>query len=572
MRRRGIVAAVTVALFAVGAGAGAQSALAAKENVLVISRANNGSEGQTLAAVLRSLDYTVTLTGSLPSKLSSYSAVWGIMAYTGFTEEEQGALEGYVKGGGRLYLTAERPCCEELNLADQNIARAVLKNQSIVVGQQGDISGPLTFNPAAEDSITQSPNTLHEFPADAPGGMAGLGGVESPNVLASNGTTPVGAVFDEHDMVNHKGRLVIYGDIDWLAGYYAGGGGGIPVARRHNGGATRPHALIGGEETPDAATTRRRVVENIQDFLEKTPGRVSPSAAQYVGLGDSYASGLGSFSYLEGTTGKNGCYRAKEGYIEDIATELGLSLDFAACAGAKIGDLWEGKNAQLKEIGPETELVTLSIGGNDVGFASVLESCVSGAFSPGKKGCAARDQAAATEALEWLRYGRAPGSYEEPGGHAKSKNKVPLPSLQELYEAILAQAPKAEVIIVGYPILFESNVEEFHDCQVGTANGVIKLTINSNDVEWLDREAAALDELLEASVSAVRSSTGRDIRFADPRGPFNSHALCDSEGSWINALLFEGFGAPPGRKPESFHPTTTGQEALRLLIDEVGGF
>jgi hypothetical protein len=212
---------------------------------------------------------------------------------------------------------------------------------------------------------------------------------------------------------------------------------------------------VGGGGEGGGATTRVQVIENIQDFLEGTPTRVR-SSAEYVGLGDSYASGLGSFSYISGTTGKNGCYRATNGYIEDIATEYGLSLDFAACSGARIGDLWEGKKAQLTQIGPETRYVTLSIGGNDVGFSSVLESCIGGLYAKGGKGCAGRDEAAVLEALNWLRYGREPGNYTLPGGHGKSKNSERLPSLEELYETIVEQAPGVELVVVGYPNLFES--------------------------------------------------------------------------------------------------------------------
>ncbi len=564
MRRLAMVAAITTVLAAAGAAVDAGAAFASKGKVLVFARANNGSEGGTAAAVLRSLGYTVTLTDTLPATLSGYSSVWSVTAYAGFSPEQEETFETYLRAGGRLYLTGERPCCEALDLSDQEIARAVLKNQEIVVGQQGDIPGELTFNPQAEDNITTEPNVLNEFPASAPGGIAGIGNISARNVLASNGTIAVGGVFDEHDMTSGKGRLVIYMDIDWLSGYSTGGGG-IPEARRGSTGA-RPQVLVGG----GGATTRVEVIENIEDFLEKTPTRVTPASAEYVGLGDSYASGLGSFSYLPGTTGKNGCYRATNGYIEDIATEFKLSLGFAACSGATIGNLWEGKDAQLKQVGPATTAVTLSIGGNDVGFSSVLQSCIGGLVAKGGKGCASRDAAAAETALGWLRNGREPGKYELPGGHASSKNKQRLPSLQELYDAILQQAPSAELVVVGYPLLFETGEPQISDCQVGTAGGLDKLTIAASDVEWIDHETDALDEVIEQAVHAAQASTGRNIIFADPRAAFTSHGLCDAETAYINALLFEGI--IPSPKPESFHPTTEGQEVLRDVIEGVGLF
>ncbi len=572
MRRSAMLVAMTAVLLAAGAATAAGTAFAAKENVLVYARATNGSEGATAANALRSLGYTVTLTTALPAKLSVYSSVWSIRAYEGFSSEEESALESYVSGGGRLYLTGERPCCEALDLSDQEIARAVLKNKEIVVGQQGDIPGSLTFNPQAKDSITKAPNELTTFLASEPGGIAGIGSLTGPNVLASNGTTAVGAVFDEHDMSDGKGRLVIYMDIDWLAG--AGGGGVIIDARPDRRTGARPGAAVGGGgggETPPGSA-RLQEIENIQDFLEKSTARTPPPSAEYVGLGDSYASGLGSFSYLSGTTGKNGCYRASNGYIENLSFLYALSLDFAACAGATIDNLWEGAKAQLKQVGPLTRYATLSIGGNDVGFASVLQSCIGGLVSTGGKGCAARDTPAAETALGWLRYGREPGKYELPGGKASDKNAARLPSLEELYEAILEQAPGIHLVVVGYPKLFETGQLEFQDCQVGTAAGLDKLTIAAGDVEWIDHETDLLDELIEQSVDGARSATGGYIEFADPRTAFTGHGLCDSETALINPLLFEGVIPHPKPKPESFHPTAEGQLELLSVIEATGAF
>ncbi len=536
MFRAKIALGAVAAALSFGAVAGAVPAYAAKGNVLVFARANNGLEGGSAAAELRSMGYAVTLTETLPSDLAQYTSVWSILAYEGLTPEEIEELHAYVSGGGKLYLTGERPCCESLDLSDQTLLRSLLKDQEIVVGQQGDIPGELRFNPAAKDHITSEPNVLEEFPASAPGGVAGIGNISAPNVLASNGSIPVGGVFDESDMLDGQGRVVLYMDIDWLRGY-------APPATRH------------------------AVIENIEDFLEKTPKRVAPASDEYVALGDSYASGLGSFSYLEGTTGKkNSCYRATNGYVEEIARESGDSLDFAACAGATIGSLWEGKSSQLVHVGPDTRLVTLSIGGNDVGFSGVLQSCVGGLYSHGGgKGCAERDGPAAEEALGWLRYGREPGKYELPGKRASSTNKQRLPSLVELYEGIIDQAPGAEVIVVGYPLLFESDEPEFTDCQVGTAGGIDKLTIAAGDVQWIVGEEEQLDDLIHESVETARSATGGDIKFADTRPIFLGHGICDTEETWINPLLFEGI-VPPHPKQEDFHPTVTGQEAIHYAI------
>lgn len=547
MRLRISLLVVVLAVGLGGALAGAASAGASKGDVLVLSRANNGAEGEDAASVLTALGYTVTVSESLPAKLSPYSTVWSVLAYEGLSGEEQTSLEQYVRKGGKLFLTGERPCCEELDLSDQNILRAVLSNQSIVVGQQGDLEGPFDFNPNARDGISEDPNHLSAFPADAPGGVAGIGEIGEANVLASNGTTAVGGAFDEGDMSAGKGRVVLYMDIDWLA--QAGRGRGL------------------------------QVVENIQDFLEKTPNHTFSISPEYVALGDSYASGLGSFSYFENAKGKAGpCYRGTDGYVEQIATVEGDTLGFGACAGATISNIVVGKNAQINEVGPNTHLITLSIGGNDVGFSHVLDDCIGGVGAKGGTGCAERDETAAQEAIGWLVYGREPGTYTLPGIESARNTKKPtstnetrLPSLTELYEQIIQKAaPGAQLLVVGYPELFETAILPAQRCQVGTVLGLVKLNVAAEDVEWIDARANELDEAIASAVSIARAETGGRITFVDPRPYFYGGVVCDERGQEdINALQFKGGWHP---KEESFHPTQTGQDLLaEAILNEIGG-
>ena len=227
-------------------------------------------------------------------------------------------------------------------------------------------------------------------------------------------------------------------------------------------------------------------------------------SAQYVALGDSYASGLGSFSYLPGTNkSQNGCDRASDGYVKQLATDLGYALGFEACSGATIDSLIDGSNGQDSALGHDTRVVTLSIGGNDVGFAPILTSCVSGPGSPGRTGCSGRDAAALSKAFGWLEHGRAPGQYMLPGvdargGSDEDTNGEPLPSLVQLYKEVASAAPNAQIIVVGYPELFESSAysvgTETTACKVGTNLGILDYTISAPDVQWLDGEADALDQ------------------------------------------------------------------------------
>jgi hypothetical protein len=786
MRRTLIVRATTMSilLLVLGclAGIGAQQANASKGRVLVIAQPQTSQAGPIVATHLRSLRYPVTVTNSVPQETAEFSAIWYIGVYA-IPQAEQELLEAYVRNGGKLYLTGERPCCEEVNLSDTEIARALLKNQQIVVGQQGDpASGEAPrFNSQAADGITTSPNMLGTFLADLPGGIAGIGDVTSRNVLASDGQTALAGVFDESDMANGRGRLVIYMDYDWLVldepeetarlavmeniqdfldktpkkvpahtanenvlvlathenpkdgldaaaalrslgykvtlllapspklarrraatawqlpklkkygsvwsmmherffdeeeqaateSYVADGGrlylgsnphspetstspnqsiaravlmdqqvavksAGIQSPMEFNTGAldgiaAQPNALrpmptsaagelygveprnvlarsgdavtaaafdetdmssgkgrlvVYPDEWPSAGpdpVVRNAFVENVEDFLEGTPNREPRRTAEYVGLGDSYAAGVGSFEYIPGTAGDGGCYRAVDGYIARIAADDHMSLAFQACLGAVIEDLLESRNErspQLNFVGPDTRAITLTIGGNNVGFAGVLKSCmiphptIPRPGGPLNKECGEVLEAAAAEALGWLLIGRNPGKYKLPGG-GPSRNDQYRPSLQQLYESILYQAPGAELVVVGYPRLFETGRApgDFVSCDV-----LKPLSVRANDVRWINDHTDQLDTAIEEAVRATQEATGRQIRFADPRPAFTTHGLCDTEQAYIHALLPDP--EIPLERPwklnvkkllevhvESFHPTAEGQEALRELIE-----
>lgn len=188
----------------------------ATANSFILNRQDNGVEGQNLAETLAGIGDVVERGSTLPAALDNYGAVWVVMAYGALTPEEISALTQYVAGGGSLYLTGERPCCDALNLSVQSVINGAIKLPDVQIGQLGDIYGQFAPNFAAAGGIAVSPQRLIDFTPDAPGGMAGLGNVTGRNVLVSNGVTPVAGVWDETDMTTGKGRIVILMDIDWL--------------------------------------------------------------------------------------------------------------------------------------------------------------------------------------------------------------------------------------------------------------------------------------------------------------------------------------------------------------------
>ena len=188
----------------------------APPRTFILNRNDNGSEGPALETTLESLGYGADRSSEVPTDLSGYKSVWVVMAYTGLTPAEQIQLADYVRRGGRLYLTGERPCCEILNQTVAPVINSLIRGGGVTVGGLGDIDGGFTINPNAAGQIALTPNPLTAFFPGGPGGMAGLGGVAGRNVLASNGSIPVAGVWDESDMVSGQGRLVVVMDIDWL--------------------------------------------------------------------------------------------------------------------------------------------------------------------------------------------------------------------------------------------------------------------------------------------------------------------------------------------------------------------
>src|SRR5215212_622595 len=89
----------------------------------------------------------------------------------------------------------------------------------------------------------------------------------------------------------------------------------------------------------------------------------------YTALGDSYASGVGTRTYYDDGTA---CRRSPYAYPVLDAARLGATLTFAACGGAGVGT---ALNTQLGSLGPATGYVTLTVGGNDIGFTAVINQC-----------------------------------------------------------------------------------------------------------------------------------------------------------------------------------------------------
>jgi lysophospholipase L1-like esterase len=222
----------------------------------------------------------------------------------------------------------------------------------------------------------------------------------------------------------------------------------------------------------------------------------------YVALGDSYASGTGTRSYI---SDGSSCQRSTYAYPSLIAAQKGYALNFKACSGATIPTV---TNTQLSALTSTTRFVTISVGGNDAGFSSVITECA----QPGW----ASDCDGAIDGAQSFINTTLPGR------------------LSTLYSSIRSRATAAKVVVVGYPRVFNGE-----DCNAGTFFSPAEET-------RLNQTADLLNSKLAAAASA------RGFTFANPTSRFVGHAVCDSV-EWLNGLS--------NPVSESYHPNRAGHSA-----------
>src|SRR5262245_9081112 len=147
-----------------------------------------------------------------------------------------------------------------------------------------------------------------------------------------------------------------------------------PIAAAHTGPHADPCLVIPGiPANVWRQPMRATLVTALATLLALAGGLVTAGQAQaaagpYTALGDSYSSGVGTRNYFadSGT-----CYRGPGAYPALVASRLGAPLTFVACSGAKVPDVLN----QLGSLNASTAFVTVSVGGNDAGFASVITRC-----------------------------------------------------------------------------------------------------------------------------------------------------------------------------------------------------
>lgn len=235
------------------------------------------------------------------------------------------------------------------------------------------------------------------------------------------------------------------------------------------------------------------------------------AGAGYVALGSSFAAGPG----LEPVADEP-CFRSARNYPAQAAEALDLALTDVTCTGAAIDDL----AVQVESVTADTRLVTVTLGGNDVGYSTALEeyACTDIGLCPS----AAVDPAEVDERLATVS-GRLAGA---------------LATVRE-------RAPGGRIALVTYPRIVPSGGETCPDMPLTPEHAAF---------------AADVGERLDAALRDAASAAGVDV--VDVYGASSERGVCEPDGPWVGGL-------PPGTAPSGsfpFHPTPEGARAMAELV------
>lgn len=259
------------------------------------------------------------------------------------------------------------------------------------------------------------------------------------------------------------------------------------------------------------------------------PGRSEPDrdgpATVYAHLGDSYAAGVGAGPLVADSP--FACQRTQADYGQVLARREGWALTDVSCAGARTENLARGQylgvGPQLDALGPQTRVVTLTLGGNDGDvFATAVGECTRlGRTDPGGAPCRAALGPALRHRLD-------------------SRTR---PDLEAGLTRIRARAPHARVLITGYPWLLPPD------------GGCFALVpVAAGDVPFLRRLQQDLNDAIAAA------ARGAGAEYVDLSGISAGHDACAGAQRWIE---------PMRGGPGSLHPNAAGQRAVADAVAAV---
>jgi len=250
---------------------------------------------------------------------------------------------------------------------------------------------------------------------------------------------------------------------------------------------------------------------------------------RYVALGDSYSAASGNVP--PDPTAFPMCLRSTVNYPHLIAAATGAQLTDVTCGGADTGDYfapqYQGVPAQLDALSRTTQLVTMTIGGNDSNvFIDSIVECGAAGLSTAGQGHPCKDQ-----------YGSS---------FSDTIRNTTYPSLVKALKAVRAHAPNARVAILSYPWILPKTVGCFD-----------KMPVARGDVPYLRGVQTTLNDAVRRAAAA----TG--VTYVDLNTVSEGHDACKAAGvRWIEPVL-------QGTNPVIVHPNPLGESKMAAQTEKV---
>jgi hypothetical protein len=271
---------------------------------------------------------------------------------------------------------------------------------------------------------------------------------------------------------------------------------------------------------------------------------VKVGPAYYLGMGDSYASGEGNPPFDPGTdarsnfplnTSNGSCHRSDRSWQRWLDIDAPYAMQaHISCSGADTNRMkaasFKGETGQiryLKNLAHKPNLIELTVGGNDANFGVMVGACYAGGHTGA---CPAAITATNVQIRTTLR------------------NK-----LISTYRAIHDAAPKAKIVVVGYPNVISDGLTAPARCPWTTRNNLTALKLTASN----------LDSAIRSAVAAMAPSD--NVFYVSTLDVLRGHELCTGD-SWVRAVQLRPNDIANGSWSNSAHPNDPGQQAIRRRV------
>lgn len=250
------------------------------------------------------------------------------------------------------------------------------------------------------------------------------------------------------------------------------------------------------------------------------------SDLDYVALGDSYTAG----PLVPYPTGEVGCGRSSQNYPHLVAEQIDpSSFVDNSCSGATTNHMTQPQDIafgthppQFNALSADTDLVTVGIGGNDIGFADIVITCAR---------------------LDFYRpHGNACQEHYTSNGVDELARRIEetASEIAAVLQGIHERSPNAEVFLIGYPVILP---DQGNGCWP-------EVPISSGDVPYLRSIEKQLNDMLAAQAAANGAT------YVDTYSSSIGHDVCQPDSQeWVEGYLPSDVAFP-------LHPNADGMENM----------